>query len=94
MFQTSVLVMSSSAALTESPNSAAAAVSSCSWLEAAEPGGESQVKLLPEILRPKLLLMMGMAARRSSCCAKLLNGQLLTRRVRVARVKLSGNWLK
>ena len=92
MFQTSVLVMLSSAALAESSNSAAA-MSGSSWLEAAEPGGESQVKLLAEILRPKQLLIMGIAARTSWCCAKLLNGQMLPQRARVARVKLSRIWL-
>ena len=48
--------------------------SGSSWLDAAEPGGESQVKLLLLILRPKQLLIMGMAARTSLCGAKLLNG--------------------
>ena len=55
-------------------SSMASAEPGSSWLEAAEPGGESQVKLLLEILRPKQLLIMGMAARISLCGAKLLNG--------------------
>ena len=101
MFQTSLLVMSSSAALAESSDSAVAmsaaamsapAMSGSSWLEAAEPGGESQVKLLAEILRPKQLLIMGIAARTSWCCAKLLNGQMLPQRARVTRVKLARIW--
>ena len=65
MFQTSVPLMSSMASVTESASSTASVESGSSWLEAAEPGGESQVKLLAEILRPKPLLMMGMAARTS-----------------------------
>ena len=62
------------AAVTESASSTAPAESgTSSWLEAAEPGGESQVKLLLLILRPKQVLMMGIAARISWCGAKLLN---------------------
>jgi hypothetical protein len=73
MFQTSAPVMFSMAAATESASSTAPAESGTSWLEAAEPGGESQVKLLLLILRPKQELMMGIAARISWCGAKLLN---------------------
>ena len=62
------------AAVTESASSTASAESGSSWLEAAEPGGESQVKLFLLTLRPKQWLMMGMAARTSLCDAKLLNG--------------------
>ena len=74
MLQTSVAGMSSGAAVPESASSMALAESGSSWLEAAEPGGESQVKLLPLILRPKQEFMMGMAAKMSSRGAKLLNG--------------------